>query len=104
MRNVLIARIFSAAALSFFLSFPLHAQDAAANNTSQANTNHATSADQQQDPLKRELPEKEKKERKKALHEELEESYKKWLSEDVVYIITPEERAAFKKLSNNEER
>jgi len=97
MRNVIFARIFSAAALSFFFSLPLLAQDA-------NNANHAASTDQQQDPLKRELPEKEKKERKKALHEELEESYKKWLSEDVVYIITNEERAAFKKLSNNEER
>ena len=30
--------------------------------------------------------------------------YKKWLDEDVVYIITDEERAAFKQLSNDEER
>ena len=31
-------------------------------------------------------------------------TYKKWLDEDVVYIITPEEKAAFKQLSNDEER
>ena len=31
-------------------------------------------------------------------------TYKKWLNEDVVYIITPEERTAFKQLSNDEER
>ena len=30
--------------------------------------------------------------------------YKKWLEEDVVWIITDEERAAFKQLSNDEER
>ena len=30
--------------------------------------------------------------------------YKKWLDEDVAYIITDEERAAFKQLSNDEER
>ncbi len=31
-------------------------------------------------------------------------TYKKWLNQDVVYIITPEEKAAFKQLSNDEER
>ncbi len=31
-------------------------------------------------------------------------TYKKWLKEDVKYIITPEEEAAFKQLSNDEER
>jgi GWxTD domain-containing protein len=34
----------------------------------------------------------------------LSKTYKKWLDEDVVYIITDEERAAFKQLSNDEER
>ena len=40
----------------------------------------------------------------KALKHELSNSYKRWLNEDVVYIITPEELAAFKQLSNDEER
>ncbi|HUI84501.1 MAG TPA: GWxTD domain-containing protein [Candidatus Binatia bacterium] len=31
-------------------------------------------------------------------------TYKKWLKQDVAYIITPEEVAAFKQLSNDEER
>lgn len=31
-------------------------------------------------------------------------AYTKWLNEDVVYIITPQERAAFLKLATNEER
>src|SRR5580700_10779345 len=38
------------------------------------------------------------------LKQELSKTYKKWLEEDVVYIITDEERAAFKQLSNDEER
>ena len=56
------------------------------------------------DPLKRPVTEKERKKNSKALKQELSKPYKKWLDEDVVYIITDEERAAFKQLSNDEER
>jgi GWxTD domain-containing protein len=56
------------------------------------------------DPLKRPLTEKQKKANSKSLKQELSKTYKKWLDEDVVYIITPEEKAAFKQLSNDEER
>jgi GWxTD domain-containing protein len=93
------------------------AQDSAApsnNNSSQATTpaaNSAASAAQGQasdntatDPLKRPLTEKQKKANSKALKQELSGTYKKWLNEDVVYIITPEEKSAFKQLSNDEER
>ena len=56
------------------------------------------------DPLKRPQDEKQRKKNAKALKQELSKPYKKWLDEDVVYIITDEERAAFKQLSNDEER
>jgi GWxTD domain-containing protein len=56
------------------------------------------------DPLKRPANEKVRKNQKKALKIELSKPYKKWLDEDVVWIITDEERAAFKQLSNDEER
>ncbi|HEV3306324.1 MAG TPA: GWxTD domain-containing protein [Candidatus Sulfotelmatobacter sp.] len=56
------------------------------------------------DPLKRKPNEKQKKQQKSALKIELSKTYKKWLNEDVVWIITDEERAAFKQLSNDEER
>ena len=56
------------------------------------------------DPLKRPADEKQKKKNAKALKQELSRPYKKWLDEDVVYIITDEERAAFKQLTNDEER
>jgi GWxTD domain-containing protein len=39
-----------------------------------------------------------------ALKKELTSQYKKWLDEDVVYILSPEERHAFLQLSTNEER
>ena len=61
-------------------------------------------SDQSVDPLKRPLTEQQKKANSKALKQELSSTYKKWLSQDVVYIITPEEKAAFKQLSNDEER
>jgi GWxTD domain-containing protein len=59
---------------------------------------------QEVDPLKRPLSEKQKKANQKALKIELGKTYKKWLDEDVRWIITDEERAAFKQLSNDEER
>src|ERR1700726_4958065 len=40
----------------------------------------------------------------KELKKELDSQYKKWLDEDVVYIISPEERSAFLHLATNEER
>jgi GWxTD domain-containing protein len=56
------------------------------------------------DPLKRPLTEKQKKQNSKALKIELSKTYKKWLDEDVRWIITDEEQKAFKMLSNDEER
>jgi len=58
----------------------------------------------QGDPLKRPLTEKQKKANAKALKQELGSSYKKWLNEDVRWIISPEELSAFRQLSNDEER
>ena len=56
------------------------------------------------DPLKRPPDAKQKRKNERALKQELSKPYKKWLDEDVVYIITDEERAAFKQLTNDEER
>jgi GWxTD domain-containing protein len=47
---------------------------------------------------------KEEKRRQKAIQKEMESPYKKWLSEEVPYIITDEERSAFKKFTTDEER
>lgn len=56
------------------------------------------------DPLKRQLTDKEKRAQQKELRGELHGVYKKWLDEDVRWIITDQERNAFKNLSNDEER
>ncbi len=50
------------------------------------------------------LTDKEKKKRDAKLRKELETPYKKWLNEDVVYIITDEEKTTFKRLNTDEER
>ena len=47
---------------------------------------------------------REEKRRQNALRKEMETPYKKWLEEEVPYIITPDERATFKKLSTDDER
>ena len=52
----------------------------------------------------RELSEKDRQKREEKLRKELESHYKKWLEEDVGYIITPEEREAFHHLNTEEER
>jgi len=78
----------------------------AASGTSNSGATVTTSQGQgdEADPLKRPLTEKQKKQQRKNLNVELSKTYKKWLNEDVVWIITDEERAAFKQLSNDEER
>ena len=50
------------------------------------------------------LTEKQKKKKEAQLKREMESPYRKWLNEDVSYIITDEERAAFKRLQTDEER
>lgn len=50
------------------------------------------------------LSDKEKAQREESLQKELEGAYRKWLQDDVGYIITDEEKAAFRRLQNDEER
>jgi len=63
-----------------------------------------TSTAPQRETIARPLSEREKKKRDEKLRKELETPYRKWLNEDVAYIITDEERAAFKRLQTDEER
>ncbi|MGA8306528.1 MAG: GWxTD domain-containing protein, partial [Candidatus Acidiferrales bacterium] len=65
------------------------AQDSTKNQTDQKSAKQAA---------------KQKSKSDKDLFKELDSQYKKWLNEDVVYIITPEERSAFVHLQTNEER
>jgi GWxTD domain-containing protein len=79
-------------ALGFATVSPAQEKDAKGSDASQT------------DPLKRPIPEKQRKANAKALKIELSKTYRKWLDEDVRWIITDEEKSAFMQLSNDEER
>lgn len=81
---------------------PSQDQNAAAKSAKDSDNSAQTQGSQ--DPLKRPIDAKKKRQQMKDYSKEIKGPYKKWLDEDVVYIITPEERAAFKQLSNDEER
>jgi GWxTD domain-containing protein len=70
----------------------------------QQSTDTQADAPSQQDPLTRPLSDKERFKQRKELKEELKGTYKKWLDEDVHWIITDQEMKAFKSLTNDEER
>jgi len=90
------------------LSLPVSLAAAQQNNASSSDQTAAgassTPANPDADPLKRQVSDKQRRENEKRFREEVSRTYKKWLEEDVVYIITPEEAEAFKQLSNDEER
>jgi GWxTD domain-containing protein len=58
----------------------------------------------QRETIARPMTDKERKKRDDKLRKELETPYRKWLNEDVAYIISDEERQAFKRLQTDEER
>jgi GWxTD domain-containing protein len=59
---------------------------------------------EQRETVAKPMSEREKRRREERLRRELMTPYRKWLNEDVTYIITDEERRAFQRLSTDEER
>ncbi|MGI9074341.1 MAG: GWxTD domain-containing protein [Bryobacteraceae bacterium] len=78
--------------VAFFVTSTLFAQD---------QTNSSTSSS---DTIAKPLTKKQQARKQKELEKELMGPWKKWLNEDVVYIITDEEKQAFKRLRTDEER
>jgi GWxTD domain-containing protein len=64
----------------------------------------ANQAAPQEDPLNQPINKKKLKDANKRWKSEVSDTYKKWLNEEVPYIITDEEVAAFKQLSTDRER
>jgi GWxTD domain-containing protein len=96
---------FFVAALVSALSFGCASLSEAQDKDAQApDSKGSTAQGNQTDPLKRPVPEKQRKANAKALKIELSKTYRKWLDEDVRWIITDQERSAFMQLSNDEER
>jgi len=73
----------------------------AAAQSDKADKKTGTSA---QETVAKPMTEKQRKKQEEKLRKELETPYKKWMSEDVAYIITDEERKAFKRLNTDDER
>src|SRR5215831_17166648 len=63
----------------------------------QNSTSDKSSSSAPRETIAKPLSEREKKRREEKLRKELETPYKKWLDEDVRWIITDEERTAFKR-------
>jgi GWxTD domain-containing protein len=100
-RMVLKSTVWSGVSLGLML-----AGNAVCQNQTPASTDDQKKADAApaRETIAKPLTEKEKKRRAEKLRKELETPYKKWLNEDVVYIITDEEKTAFKRLATDEER
>ena len=77
---------------------------AAQTQSARDGVTHASPTEEKPDPLKRQPSDKERFAQQKALRQELKGVYKKWLDEDVRWIITDQEMQAFKHLANDEER
>ncbi|MGB7497227.1 MAG: GWxTD domain-containing protein [Candidatus Acidiferrum sp.] len=92
----------------FLLTLPVYAQQGQDQGSTQGQSAGQAAIDKEKDPTV-DIPQnlkltKEQKQKMKKTLKELDNNYKTWLNEDVVYIITPEERAAFLQLETNEER
>jgi GWxTD domain-containing protein len=60
--------------------------------------------DAKRETVAKPMTEKQRRKQEEKLRKELEGPFRKWLNEDVTYIITDEERTAFRRLSTDEER
>ncbi len=69
-----------------------------------AQSSASSAQDQDVDPLKRPRSDEDTRKAHQALRQELKGAFKTWLEQDVSYIISDDERKAFKNLSNDEER
>jgi GWxTD domain-containing protein len=70
----------------------------------QAQDKSASSSSTAPETISKPLSKKQIAKKQKALERELAGPWKKWMNEDVTYIITDEERQAFKRLKTDEER
>ena len=67
-------------------------------------TGSSSSTPPQRETISKPMTEKERKKKEAQLKRELETPYKRWLNEEVTYIITDEERKVFKSLATDDER
>jgi GWxTD domain-containing protein len=93
-----------ATAMVFAGAYLLAAPQTSAQSSAQPASDDQKPAASQKDTVAKPMTAKQKKKQEEKLRKELETPYKKWLNEDVAYIITDEERKAFRQLSTDDER
>jgi len=103
MKTKLFLICVSAAAIGTVPAFVNAAPQSDQSNQNQ-NQNKKAADSSQRETVAKPMTEKQRKKQEEKLRKELETPYRKWLNEDVVYIITDEEKAAFKRLSTDDER
>src|SRR5882672_8552677 len=86
---------FAAGAACVSLGLALAGDEKKPNDSSSAQT---------RETVAKPMTDKQRKKQEAKLRKELETPYKKWLNEDVTYIISDEEKAAFKRFATDEER
>jgi GWxTD domain-containing protein len=87
---------------ALFLAATIAAQSPAAQST---DTDKKGASDSpKRDTVSKPMTDKQRRKQEEKLRKELETPYKKWLNEDVTYIITDEEKQAWKRLSTDDER
>ncbi len=93
--------------LTLLLVIPAISQNAnqpATGDQSTGKPDSTSTAAPKRETVAKPLTPKQLKKKEAALKKELETPWKKWLNEDVTYIITDEERKAFKQMNTDEER
>ena len=83
---------------------PAQSTPASAQATTTPAPVKAAAAPTKKDTISKPMTEKQQRAKEAALKKELETPYRKWLDEDVVYIISDEEKKAFHQLNTDEER
>ena len=88
----------------FALAQQVAQQDDSTTKKTDAKTDTKKTDKKAAETTSRPMTDKERKAKEKQLRKELATPYRKWLNEDVTYIITDEERSAFTRLQTDEER
>jgi GWxTD domain-containing protein len=103
MRRVSFILMMAAVLVAPIMVVPALAQDAPADDARDAGTS-LKDLKKQDNAEKKQLSDDERKDRIRSFRKEVGKTYQTWLDEDVRYIISAEEEAAFKILGTDEER
>jgi len=94
----------SSIGLILLLVVPAISQDADKQSSDKKDASSSATTPSKRETVAKPLTPKQIKKKEAALKKELETPWRKWLNEDVTYIITDEERKAFKQMNTDEER